>query len=61
MPRDTVDDTLDWLAARKEDCLHAAMQLTGRDRDDSIEGAAKYGHAISLIRRTYRPAPRAAA
>ena len=57
MPRDTIDDMLDWLAARKEDCLQAAMHLTGRDRDDSIEAAARYGHAISLIRRAYRKTP----
>jgi hypothetical protein len=53
-PRDSIDDTLDWLAARKENCLPLAMQKTGKDRDGWIEDGAFFGCAISLIRRAYR-------
>jgi hypothetical protein len=53
-PRDTIDDTLDWLAERKENCLRILQQKTGDDREGWIDDAAKFGHAISLIRRAYR-------
>jgi uncharacterized coiled-coil protein SlyX len=55
--RDSIDDTLDWLAERKENCIRLATRKTGRDREDYIEDASKYSHAISLIRREYRPRP----
>lgn len=53
--RDTIDDTLDWLLERKENCLRLAQQKTGQDREGWIEDASRFGHAISLIRRSYRP------
>jgi hypothetical protein len=53
-PRDTIDDTIEWLVERKENCLRIAMQKTGKDREGWIEDGAKFGHAISLIRRAYR-------
>jgi hypothetical protein len=53
--RDSIDDTLDWLEARKEICLQRAMKTTGGQRDGWIEDASIFGHAISLIRREYRP------
>jgi hypothetical protein len=52
--RDSIDDTLDWLEARKEICLQSAMKNVAA-RDGWIEDASKFGHAISLIRREYRP------
>lgn len=53
--RDTIDDTLDWLEERKENCIRHAMKKTGKDREGWIEDGAYFGHAISLIRRAYRP------
>ena len=54
--RDTIDDTLDWLAARAERCSFLASALgNSRERTKRIDDAAKFKHAHSLIRRAYRP------
>lgn len=54
-PKDSIDDTLDWLEARMEACRRAAVKTTGNDRMAQIDEAARFGHAFSLIAREYKP------
>lgn len=53
-PHDTIDATLDWLEERKENCIRIGSTKSGADREGWIEDGAKFGHAISLIKRAYR-------
>lgn len=58
--RDSIDDTLDWLEERRANCIRIAANKVGKDRDGWIEDSAYFGHAISLIRREYRPGRKSA-
>lgn len=53
--RDTIDDTLDWLMAKREQAFERACKATGQEREDLIEEASIFAHAHSLIFREYRP------